>query len=477
MSIQNTLLRFSLAIKLMALITFPFFGLTSCKEDEDDIVIAEPVVQFFASTQIFSEDDGEQLIKITLDQPSPIGGMIKVSVADTERFTTVPAAENGTLILAVVKNQHDIEFKIIPSDNAKTDGDEKIDLTITEVSKGFILGTTKVSEITVEDDEVPVQANFLFGIAPVRENKVEGFEAIIFFNGFTKSAGSITVAFQSSSAVYGTDFITEPAAVNGKLQLPVEDQSDYVFLKFIPVNDELITGDMPIKFTLESAQGGIAIGESNIMNLTLVDDESFPLFKVSDVRSLYTGESTILENMNVVGVVTSVKDNMGQTTTYIEDETGGIAIRFIIANNFQRGDKLNINLGYGLLKETQGVLEIQQVSEAEKIGEAVPSYTIITLEELSMSEEDLEGKLVVLHELGFTEADGINTMQGDRIISNGTYTAIVRTLNHASFKDQLVPPGDMVVRGILTESDGTYIIYPQIFSEDVVLNSEYEWLE
>lgn len=477
MSMQSTLSRFSPAIKLMALTTFSFFGLTSCKDDEDDIIIAEPVVQFFSSAQIFSEDDDEQLIKITLDQPSPISGVVKVSVGDTERFATIPASENGILILPIVKNQSDIEFKIIPSNNTTTDGDEKINLTITEISKGFILGTTKVNEITIEDDEVPVQANFLFGIASVRENKAEAFEPIIFFNGFTKSAGNITVAFQSSSAVYGTDFVTEPTPVNGKLQLAVEGQSDYVFFKFIPLNDQLITGDMTIKFTLESAQSGIEIGQTNIMDLTLLDDESFPLFKVSDIRSLYAGESTILDDMNVVAVVTSVNDNSGQTTTYVEDETGGIAIRFIMANNFQRGDKLNINLGYGLLKETQGVLEIQQVSEAEKIGEAVPSYTIITLEELSMSEEDLEGKLVVLHELGFTEADGINTMQGDRIISNGTYTAIVRTLNHASFKDQLVPPGDMVVRGILTEVDGTYIIYPQIFSEDVVLNSEYEWPE
>jgi hypothetical protein len=229
---------------------------------------------------------------------------------------------------------------------------------------------------------------------------------------------------------------------------------------------------MGIRFTLEKAEGGVQIGETKIMDLTLLDDESFPISHVEDVRGLYADEEIILDNIFIVGVVTSVADNIGQTTTYIEDETGGIGVRLIFSHNFQRGDKLKLNLGYGLLKETKGVLEVHQVSEAEKIGTSQFSHQLMTLEELYNSEEENEGKMVVIDEITFTEADGLNTMQGDRLITDGTHSIIVRTLDHASFKDQIIPAGDMTVRGILTEVDDTFILYPQVFAEDVVPSPE-----
>ena len=93
------------------------------------------------------------------------------------------------------------------------------------------------------------------------------------------------------------------------------------------------------------------------------------------------------------------------------------------------------------------------------------------LQELVASSDDNEGKLITLHGIKFPEADGINTMAGDRIVSDGTRTVTIRTLNYASFRNQLVPSGDVIVKGILTQVNGAFILYPQVFTEDVVPNN------
>jgi hypothetical protein len=445
-------------------------AMTGCKDDDDDVFVPEPQVNFFASSQIISEHDDEQTINITLDRPAAISGVIKIQVgADhLSRFTTTPAASDGIITLALLKDQSEVQFKLTPMNNTSIDGDETITLTIKEVSEGFTIGTTAKNEILIEDDEELVNANFLLNIGSIRENKAYGLDVVIVLSDFPESEGKATVVYESASAVYGQDFVIEPAPINGKIELTTIDGYDYLMFRVKPLDDQLIDGDMQIKFTLAAASGSLSVGDGKIMNLDLLDDESYALYHVEDVRALYTGESLILDNMYMVGTVTSAKDNVGHTMTYVEDETGGIALRLIFANDFERGDRLRINLGYGLLKENNGVLEVQQVSEADKIGTSPLSYKVRTLEDLFNTAEELEGRLVQLQGVNFTEADGAKTMQGDRIISDGSHTVIVRTLQYASFKDQVVPSGNVTVKGILTEVNGNFIVYPQVFSEDVV---------
>lgn len=451
-------------------------GLSACDDDNEDP--ASPVtVQFAVTERNVPENSGETVIALELNKPASNAGYIDISVtsAQLQRFNTLPVAIGGIIKLPVAQGQSGISFKMIPNDNTQMDGNASVEFKVEGTSDGLIAGTPRSTVITLTDDETTVQANFLLNAGHIRENKAEGLDVVIMFNGFAKAPGTIAVKFESANGIYGADFITEPAAVNGEIVLDVPKDIEYAFFRMLPVNNQSITGDRVVNFTIHEATGGLSVGAENKLEMIIMDDESYPVATVSDIRKMYIGELIILPNTLVSAVITSVPDNVYDRRIFIEDQTGGIAIRLLFENDFKRGDLILINMGYGLLKETDGILEVQQVSEADKIGEEQPNYDFMTLEELYNSTADHEGRLVLIHGVHFTDADNMKVMRGDHAISDGTRSIMVRTLDHASFANQIIPGGDYIVRGILTEVNGSFVLYPQIFGEDVVENKEYNW--
>lgn len=72
----------------------------------------------------------------------------------------------------------------------------------------------------------------------------------------------------------------------------------------------------------------------------------------------------------------------------------------------------------------------------------------------------MEGRVVTLSDVSFKQANGVATLQGDRTITDGKKTAIVRTESFASFCNRIIPQGKVSVIGILVEQNGQYIILP-----------------
>src|SRR5687768_237674 len=131
--------KFNQAMKAMAITGIVLVLLSACKDDED-IIPPVRVVQFFASSQLFSENDTEQIIKLTLDKPSTVNGQIKIGITMdyASRFTTDPEAIDGVIELSIAKNQSEIQLKIKPTNNTLEDDDAKITFTLIEASEGFV---------------------------------------------------------------------------------------------------------------------------------------------------------------------------------------------------------------------------------------------------------------------------------------------------------------------------------------------------
>lgn len=63
----------------------------------------------------------------------------------------------------------------------------------------------------------------------------------IVYSSFAQNNGAFTISLDSENAVYGTDFTTEPAAIDGKISLPINQGSNgntFVFNKLNPDLDE-----------------------------------------------------------------------------------------------------------------------------------------------------------------------------------------------------------------------------------------------
>jgi Family of unknown function (DUF5689) len=126
------------------------------------------------------------------------------------------------------------------------------------------------------------------------------------------------------------------------------------------------------------------------------------------------------------------------------------------------GEVVRVDLQGALITEQNGVLEVQQLhpSAVIKIGLEIFVVPFTTITQLYTTPGNKEGQLVMLRSVTFTEANGTATLQGDRTISDGVRTATVHTDPFASFRNRIIPSGQVSVTGILIEQNGSYIILP-----------------
>jgi len=231
------------------------------------------IVQFDAGAVTLNENAGNYPIRITYSKPAPSNGFIKIRVESnsTESFTTSPATVSGFVRVPFQAGQTESYFDIIPVSNHTLDGDRVILLTITEVSDGILFGDINSINVTIMDDNSISTINFQLATSTARENSTS--HLITFsLSSPAKSDGMVEVDFQSELA-YGTHFTTEPAQLNGKIEIPVSTGELQVEFNVLFINDALINGNRSIDFTIANATGTVVAGEYKSHRLWINDDE------------------------------------------------------------------------------------------------------------------------------------------------------------------------------------------------------------
>jgi hypothetical protein len=84
----------------------------------------------------------------------------------------------------------------------------------------------------------------------------------------TDAAVLVKVKLQTSGLTYGTEFTTEPAAVNGSIDLVIPSGSSSATLKVIKAVGVLLSGTESITFEIASASSPIFLGSTRRMQLT-----------------------------------------------------------------------------------------------------------------------------------------------------------------------------------------------------------------
>lgn len=447
-------------------VVLSFLALTvSCKQDENPTP-SQTTAQFIESTLAFLENEGERTIVLSFDKPAEFDGDItlKINTVAPQSFVTVPLATNGQLVLPVAKGQTVVNFKIIASDNLSLDGCKVVKFSIYSVSEGIKPGLLRDITVSMNDDEAPVDATFASDELRVRENDRTTACIDITLAHAAPAEGILIIRLQSSSK-YGTDYTTEPAAVGDKIFLHVAEGATSAVIKLSPVNDATFRADRNINFKIIDATGGLGIGRNSSSLFTITEDDGYQLSNISYIRSKYQGEQVIFHGDTYIeGTVTSI-DNVAPGRVVVEDGTGALQLQLPTPHTLTRGDVVLFNLNYGVLRHQFGSLEVTQVSFYEKLGTDVVQSDKMTLEDLFERGEDLQSKTVLLTGLVFSEANGTQTMLGDRIATDGIRTIVVRTNASASFAGEPVPGGVVNVTGIFIEIAGAYILYPQDYSD------------
>jgi hypothetical protein len=270
--------------KSIVQIAFAFFIITSlisCHDHEH--FISQPIVnvQFDSTRVVMLESATQQVIRINFDRPATADGSVKLLLNDvnSSRFIFDPSPVNGQINLKVYKNQQSAELKVRPVNNSYIDGNTQFNINISFTTIGFTIGDQKTITVVLLDDDTSTSpqskaiANFVFSNSKINESAAQGSPHFIQLSKALTAEGSIEISLESTNAVYGTHYTTEPGSVNGKIILTPMIGSDKASFIIFPINNWIITGEMEIHFVIAATTGAIEKGTELIQHAIISDDE------------------------------------------------------------------------------------------------------------------------------------------------------------------------------------------------------------
>ena len=180
------------------------------------------------------------------------------------------------------------------------------------------------------------------------------------------------------------------------------------------------------------------------------------LISIKDLRAKYTGSAQALSNLKIRGIVISDKDNgnISSQNLVIQDQTGGIMVRFASSHNFVLNDEVEVVLAGGAsLEEYKGTLQANYVPNgaASKKGTGSITPRKATLTEVNNNFEAWESTLIELSNV--TIAAG--SFGGNRTVSDASANITMYTMSAASFSSSTIPTGQVTVVGYLGEFSPT----------------------
>ncbi|MFY7653230.1 MAG: DUF5689 domain-containing protein [Chitinophagaceae bacterium] len=380
-------------------------------------------------------------------------------------FTTEPAAENGIINVVVPKNSRVIPISIKPINNNQANAVRRIRLNIQNPSSPLQLGTNKQTLIELLDDDVQSVVNFKNTLVTIEENSGTAYEVELNFQPQAPADGWITLQLQSANAQYGTHFTTTPGAVNNQLRIPVTAGATQIKAGFTPINDFQHNSNRIIDISIVGLSNGVQAGNNTQLRLTINNDDvpQNNFLTIEAIKRGFTGSPTyFLPGSRIQGMVVSHPDNIAANSLYVQDGTSGIAIKLPQTHNLRFGDLVTIELEGGLLKLTNGIPEISGITRESitKTGTDIMVIPTYNLTELLQTSAHTNGTLVNVRNVRFTQANGSVSFVGDKTISDGIRTALVRTENFASFSNRPLPTQAVNVIGIFQRINNQAIIIP-----------------
>ncbi len=176
------------------------------------------------------------------------------------------------------------------------------------------------------------------------------------------------------------------------------------------------------------------------------------------VRDDYLGGATSAKDGYVIATVISdvVNGNTTDRNAVVQDETAGIVVRFNDAHSFDVGTVLKIDVNGMELSDFNGLIQINNVpnANASVMGSAAVTPIELTISSLVDNFEDYESRLVRVNDVTLS---GSSTFGGVITISDATGSLPHFTRGAASFADAALPSGSVDVIAM-----GTFFNEPQL---------------
>ncbi|MCB0400620.1 MAG: choice-of-anchor J domain-containing protein [Flavobacteriales bacterium] len=191
---------------------------------------------------------------------------------------------------------------------------------------------------------------------------------------------------------------------------------------------------------------------------------------VAEVKDFYVPgeEVTITKDYSVYGVITA-DETTGNLykEAYMEDNTGGLYLRFTATSGMYIGDSVRINLNGATILKYNNMFQVDGLdpdNNTVKINtQQFRTPTVVTINDIIANDSLYQGRLIQLNhveflcsELGQTWADAINQSSEDRTISDTLGAqVIIRSSGYANFANDMLPTGKGSVIAIVSRYNTT----------------------
>lgn len=272
LSFQKASLRWVSAFLLVSVL------IAACDDNEDPIT---PVsIQFATASVTVSEAAGEQTITLSLGSAAPADATLELTIENTNvaygtDYTTNPTGSSGKILLEITKGQTSAQVKFTPVNNALlTDQVKTVKFTLGTLTGPIEVGSAASVTVTLTDDEGPSSINFAIDASNTAEANATGLDISLPLSSASPGAGQVVVDVTSTTAVYGTHYTTEPAAVNGKITLSIAVTDATEMIKVLPIDNADVNAARTLTLTIETATGAVQKGTNLIHTVTINDDET-----------------------------------------------------------------------------------------------------------------------------------------------------------------------------------------------------------
>ncbi len=185
---------------------------------------------------------------------------------------------------------------------------------------------------------------------------------------------------------------------------------------------------------------------------------------IDSVRGIYSGSPTTISSTKIRGIV--ISDFGSQSVTgrnlYIQDATGGLAIRFSDVHSFALGSEIIIDLNGGLLGEFNGLLQVDGLSLGAATfvgnpGDVTPRET--TLQALLTNAQAWESTLVKIKDVTLS---GNSVFDGSVTVTDASGGMILFTRSSSTFSQTALPTGLVTITAIVSEFNTPQLIMRNI---------------
>jgi hypothetical protein len=174
---------------------------------------------------------------------------------------------------------------------------------------------------------------------------------------------------------------------------------------------------------------------------------------IAATRQLYTGGVVTLPSGTIKGVVISDVNSQSVTgrNLYLQDATGGIALRFVDNHSFPLGSEISVDISGGLMSEFNGLLQIDALSLGGASLEGNPGDVTpreATVLQVLSNAQQWESTLVRIKDATFS---GNTVYDGSVTVSDATGSMVLFTRTQSTFATNALPTGIVTVTAILSE--------------------------